>query len=94
MGQKRDNDDALKRKKSKKEERQVEKDKPTGKTLKIKEKHNQTVNPAEQGTIKGKRNNGRGTLKKDGRWRKTGGELERYQNQKNKIIIRKNFSKT
>lgn len=49
---------------------------------------------AEQGTIKGKRNNGRGTLKKDGRWRKNGGEPERYQNQKNKIIIRKNFSKT
>lgn len=40
MGQKRDNDNALKRKKSKKEERQVEKDKPTGKTLKIKEKQN------------------------------------------------------
>ena len=49
---------------------------------------------AEQGTIKGRRNNGRGTLKKDGRWRKTGGEPERNQNQKNKIIIRKNFSKT
>ena len=49
---------------------------------------------AEQGTIKGKQNNGRGTLKKDARWRKTGGEPERYQNQKNKIIIRKNFSKT
>ena len=30
MGQKRDNDDALKRMKSKKEERKVEKDKPTG----------------------------------------------------------------
>lgn len=45
MGQKRDNDNALKRKKSKKEERQVEKDKPTGKALKIKEKHDWTVNP-------------------------------------------------
>lgn len=39
MGQKRDNDDALKRMKSKKEERQVEENKPTGKALKIKEKH-------------------------------------------------------
>ena len=39
MGQKRDNDDALKRMKSKKEERLVEENKPTGKALKIKEKH-------------------------------------------------------
>ena len=45
MGQKRDNDDALKRMKSKKEERQVEESKPTGKALKIKEKHGWTVNP-------------------------------------------------
>ena len=45
MGQKRDNDDALKRMKSKKEERQVEENKPTGKALKIKEKHGWTVNP-------------------------------------------------
>lgn len=45
IGQKRDNDDVLKRMKSKKEERQVEKDKPTGKALKIKEKHSWTVNP-------------------------------------------------
>lgn len=39
MGQKRDNDEALKRMESKKEERQVEKNKQTGKALKIKEKH-------------------------------------------------------
>lgn len=39
MGQKRDNDDVLKRMKSKKEKRQVEENKPTGKALKIKEKH-------------------------------------------------------
>ena len=39
MGQKRDNDDALKRMKSKKKEKQVEENKPTGKVLKIKEKH-------------------------------------------------------
>ena len=45
MGQKRDNDDAIKRIKSKKEERQVEENKPTGKALKIKEKHSWTVNP-------------------------------------------------
>lgn len=44
MGQKRDNDDALKRMKSKKEERKVEENKPTGKALKIKEKHGWTVN--------------------------------------------------
>ena len=44
MGQKRDNDDALKRMKSKKEERQVEESKPTGKALKIKEKQDWTVN--------------------------------------------------
>lgn len=45
MGQKRDNDDALKRMEYQKEERQVEENKPTGKALKIKEKHGQTVNP-------------------------------------------------
>ena len=45
MGQKRDNDDALKRMKSKKEERQVEENKPTGKALKIKEKNGWTVDP-------------------------------------------------
>ena len=45
MGQKRDNDEALKRMESKKEERQVEKNKQTGKALKIKEKHGWTVNP-------------------------------------------------
>ena len=39
MGQKRDNDDALKIMESKKEERLVEESKPTGKALKIKEKH-------------------------------------------------------
>lgn len=39
MGQKRDNDDAHIRMKSKKEERQVEENKPKGKALKIKEKH-------------------------------------------------------
>lgn len=44
MGQKRDNDEALKRMESKKEERQVEKNKQTGKALKIKEKHGWTVN--------------------------------------------------
>ena len=45
MGQKRDNDDALKRMEYQKEERQVAENKPTGKALKIKEKHGQTVNP-------------------------------------------------
>ena len=45
MGQKRDNDDAIKRIKSKKEERQVEENKPTGKALKIKEKNGWTVDP-------------------------------------------------
>ena len=45
MGQKRDNDDALKRMESQKEERQDEENKPTGKALKIKEKHGWTVNP-------------------------------------------------
>lgn len=45
MGQKRDNNSALKRMKSKKEERQVEENKPTGKELNIKEKHGRTANP-------------------------------------------------
>ena len=45
MGQKRDNDDTLKRMESKKEERQVEENKPTGKALKIKQKHGWIVNP-------------------------------------------------
>lgn len=45
MGQKRDNDKALKRMKSRKEERQVEENKRAGKALKIKEKHGWTVNP-------------------------------------------------
>ena len=45
MGQKRDNDNALKRMKSKKEERQVEENKTTGKALKIKGKHGWTVKP-------------------------------------------------
>lgn len=94
MGQKRDNDETPKRMKSKKEERLIAKNKRTGKALKIKEKRGNKVTQAEHKTIKGKRNNGRGTLKKECRWRKTGGEPELYQNQKNKIIIRKNFSKT
>ena len=94
MGQKRDNDDALKRMKSKKEERQVKENKPTGKALKIKEKHDQTVNSGGTRDNKRKTKQRARNVKKDGRWRKTGGEPERYQNQKNKIIIRKNFSKT
>lgn len=94
MGQKRDNDDVLKRMKSKKEERLVEENKPTGKALKIKEKHGWTVNPCGTRDNKRKTKQWARNDKKNGRWRKTGGEQERYHNQKNKIIIRKNFSKT
>lgn len=94
MGQKRDNNDALKRMKSKKEERQVEESKPTGKALKIKEKHGWTFNPGGTRDIKRKTKQQARNVKKDGRRCKTDGEPERYQNQKNKIIIRKNFSKT
>ena len=46
MGQKRDNDETPKRMKSRKEERLIAENKPTGKVLKIKEKRGNKVNPA------------------------------------------------
>lgn len=82
MGQKRDNDDTLKRMESKKEERQVEKNKPTGKALNIKEKHGWTVNTGGTRDNKRKTKQRARNVKKDGRWRKNGGEPERYQKSK------------
>lgn len=46
MGQKRGYDEAPKKMKSKKEERLIAENKPTGKALKIKEKRGNKVNPA------------------------------------------------
>ena len=80
--------------KSKKEERQVEENKPTGKALKIKEKHGWTVNPGGTRDNKWKTKQRARNVEERRQIAKNGGEPECYQNQKNKIIIRKNFSKT